>query len=64
MWDNIWGDYFDKSETYLSLDIRNLDKLDDSASKKIYEELEAGSDFTIMMAHIIGIDCAGHTHNS
>ena len=64
IWDGIWGQYFDKSETWESLDISNLDSHDDSAQARIYEELDAGSDFTIMMGHIIGLDCAGHTHMS
>jgi hypothetical protein len=41
-----------------------LDTLDLKASQAIFEELDKGSDFTLMMAHIIGIDSAGHTYDS
>jgi hypothetical protein len=44
--------------------VRDLDTLDLKASQAIFEELDKGSDFTLMMAHIIGIDSAGHTFDS
>ena len=44
--------------------MRDLDTLDIKSAKAIYDELDSGRDFTLMMAHIIGIDSAGHTYNS
>jgi hypothetical protein len=29
---------------------------------EIYKELDSGSDFDIMLGHIIGVDSAGHTY--
>ena len=46
------------------MDTRDLDTLDIKAAKAITEELDSGRDFTLMMAHIIGIDSAGHSYNS
>ena len=42
--------------------MRDLETNDDTASKHIYEELDNGSNFDIMVAHLIGLDHAGHTH--
>jgi len=60
----MFGNHFDRYEEFHSLDVRDLDTLDISAAKAIYNELDSGKDFTLMMAHIIGIDSAGHTYSS
>ena len=66
--DHIWtpkfGKYFDRYEEFASENTRDLDTLDNGASKGIIRELENGSDFTLMLGHIIGVDSAGHTYQS
>ena len=51
-------------EEYESLNVRDLDTLDNNVAKDIYKELEDGSKFSLMLAHIIGVDSAGHTYNA
>jgi GPI ethanolamine phosphate transferase 3 subunit O len=46
------------------LNLRDLDSLDTGVAKGLLKELKEGSDFDLMMGHIIGIDSAGHTFNS
>ena len=56
--------YFDRTYVYSSENVRDMDTLDEGTTKDIVEELKNGSDFTLMLAHILGIDHAGHTFNS
>ena len=44
--------------------MRDLDRLDKNVAQAVDEALAAGSDFDIMLAHIIGVDSAGHTYDS
>ena len=44
--------------------MRNLDKLDDNAATAILAELDKGSDFDLLLGHIIGVDSAGHSFHS
>jgi len=64
IWTPIFGNHFDRYKDFHSLDVRDLDTLDLKSAQAIYEELDSGRDFTLMMAHVIGIDSAGHTYNS
>jgi len=38
--------------------------MDKNVSKGVLTELKDGSKFDFMIAHIIGLDCAGHTFGS
>ena len=66
IWDPLFGQYWTegKHKSWPSLDVRNLDKLDDNVAERIYKELDGGSDFNLMLAHVIGVDSAGHTYDS
>ena len=66
IWDPLFGQYWSEGhhKSWPSLDVRNLDKLDDNAAKEIYKELDNGSDFDLLLGHIIGVDSAGHTYSS
>jgi len=44
-------------------DVRILDLNDNLASKNIYDELDKGSDFQFLIAHLIGMDHAGHAYD-
>jgi GPI ethanolamine phosphate transferase 3 subunit O len=61
IWGPMFGKFFDKSEMFNSVDLRDLDTLDSSASKYLLKELREGSNFDFMLGHIIGIDSAGHS---
>ncbi len=43
--------------------MRDLDTLDNEASKDILNEIEK-NDFTLLLGHIIGVDHAGHTYSA
>ena len=62
IWVSNFGKYFTKEVSLHDPDVRDLETNDDTASKHIYEELDNGSNFDIMVAHLIGLDHAGHTH--
>ena len=38
--------------------------MDNNVSKGVLKELRDGSNFDFMIAHMIGLDCAGHTFGS
>lgn len=61
----MFGKYFDPdhSKMFNSIDLRDLDTLDNSASKLLFEELDKGSKFDFLLGHIIGVDSAGHSFN-
>jgi phosphatidylinositol glycan class O len=61
IWDPLYGQYFDRKVLYNSLDLRDLDTLDNGVLKGFSEELKSGSDFDLMLGHIIGVDSAGHS---
>jgi phosphatidylinositol glycan class O len=62
IWTPMFGKYFDRYRDYESLNVRDLDTLDANVATEIYKELDSGSDFDIMLGHIIGVDSAGHTY--
>jgi len=64
IWSPMFGKYFDRHQEYESLNVRDLDSLDKNVANDIYKELDGGSKFSLMLAHIIGVDSAGHTYNA
>jgi len=62
MWIHRFGSYIDRSKGWPCLDIADLDTVDNAASAAIYEELDSGSKFKLMVAHICGVDSAGHSY--
>jgi predicted AlkP superfamily pyrophosphatase or phosphodiesterase len=64
IWSPMFGKYFDRHQEYESLNVRDLDSLDKNVANDIYKELDSGSNFSLMLAHIIGVDSAGHTYSS
>lgn len=61
MWGDRFDSYFDGSNYYPAHDLLDLDTLDEGAASDIIRELDAGSDFKLLIGHIIGIDSAGHS---
>lgn len=61
MWSDRFGTLFDRSKGYPSHNLKDFDTLDNSAAGDILKELDNGSDFKLMIGHILGIDSAGHT---
>jgi GPI ethanolamine phosphate transferase 3 subunit O len=64
IWTPMFGKYFDRYKDFESLNVRDLDTLDANVATELYRELDAGSDFDIMLCHVIGVDSAGHTYNA
>jgi predicted AlkP superfamily pyrophosphatase or phosphodiesterase len=65
IWTPMFGKYFDeRSEDFESLNVRDLDTHDKGVVENVYRELDSGSDFTLMLVHIIGVDSAGHTYDA
>ena len=62
IWVSNFGKYFTHEVSLHDPDVRDLETNDDTASENIYKELDNGSNFDIMVAHLIGLDHAGHTH--
>jgi hypothetical protein len=60
----MFGKYFDRYKDFESLNVRDLDTLDANVATEMYRELDEGSNFDIMLAHIIGVDSAGHSGNA
>ena len=64
MWDFLYGQWFDRSIGIPVYDVSDLDSLDEESKLNIYKELDDGSDFSLMLIHLIGLDSAGHTFSS
>ena len=63
VWGPMFGSFFDRGEQFNSLNMKDLDSLDRGVSEGIFEELKKGSNFDLLVGHIIGIDSAGHSYN-
>lgn len=61
LWCDRFSEFFDKKACYDALNMNDLDTLDNSAMDDIFNALDEGSDFKLLLGHIIGIDSAGHT---
>jgi len=64
IWTNQFGKWWTRYADWSSLDINDLDTLDQNVSSHVLSELERGSDFDFMLVHMIGVDSAGHTFGS
>jgi len=63
-WVPYFGSYFDEYQEFGSADTRDVDCLDIAVEELIYNTLENGSKFKILVSHIIGVDSSGHNENS
>ena len=59
----MFGSFFDRGQQFNSLNLRDLDTMDKGVSAGLIQELKNGSQFDLLMGHIIGIDSAGHTYH-
>jgi len=63
--DKLWTDHFgtllDRSKSYPAFNLKDFDTFDNNVYRDIISELDDGSNFKLMIAHIIGIGSAGHT---
>lgn len=64
IWTPMYEPYFDEMVEWASQNTRDLDTLDNGVRSKLLEKLKHENDFKICLAHIIGVDSAGHTYNS
>jgi GPI ethanolamine phosphate transferase 3 subunit O len=64
IWSPMYGNYFDELVEFSSENTRDLDTLDDGVRTAMLNKLKGDQDFKLMLAHVIGVDSAGHTYNS
>lgn len=64
IWDPMFGSYFDESRTHYTGDTTDLDSSDASVAIDLMRTLQNHSNFKLLLAHVIGIDSAGHTFDS
>jgi phosphatidylinositol glycan class O len=60
----MYGKYFDEVVEFSSENTRDLDTLDSGVQEALLKKLSNGSDFKLLITHVIGVDSAGHTYNS
>ena len=60
LWEGFFGQYFNRSYPYSSLNVNDLDTHDLAAKVDLFREA-ASLNFTLLLGHLIGIDHAGHT---
>ena len=63
IWTKAFGPWFTKEVTLMDQDIRSLDVNDNMVKANLLPELDQGSNFNFMMAHLIGMDHAGHSYD-
>ena len=61
IWIDMFGNYFDQQKHYPSFNVRDLDTNDINVHKDMIELLTNGTQFDLLVCHLIGIDHAGHT---
>jgi len=61
MWYKRFKNLLDRYKAYDTFEVIDLDTLDNNVYGDVMKELDEGSNFKLMIAHIIGIDSAGHT---
>jgi hypothetical protein len=65
IWSPMYGQYFDELVEYSSENTRDLDTLDNGVRQNLLKKLHPkDQDFKLLVAHVIGVDSAGHTYNS
>jgi len=64
MWGKSFGKLFTKELAVEEQDVRELDYNDNQAWKNIKVDLDHGSDFDLVIAHLDGMDHAGHAHGT
>ena len=55
-----FGKYFTYEKSLHDPDVRDLDTNDDMVAPNLYDVLDSGKDFQLMIGHLIGLDHAGH----
>jgi phosphatidylinositol glycan class O len=65
IWSPMYGQYFDELVEFSSENTRDLDTLDNGVRQAMLKKLNpSDQDFKLLVAHVIGVDSAGHTYNS
>lgn len=64
IWTDMFGQHFNRSFPQSSFNVADLDNHDRKTKKDIIDQLsQPDQDFKLFVAHIIGVDHAGHTFN-
>jgi len=61
LWSKRFKNLLDRYKGYDTFDVKDLDTLDNNVYRDVFKELDEGSNFKLMIIHVIGIDSAGHT---
>ena len=64
IWEKAFGPWFTKEVTLMDQNIRSLDANDNMVAENLFKELAAGSNFNFLIAHLIGMDHAGHSYDT
>ena len=64
IWEKAFGPWFTKEVTLMDQNIRSLDANDNMVAENLFKELAEGSNFNFLIAHLIGMDHAGHSYDT
>lgn len=64
LWTSYFKQYFDEYAEFETADTRDIDSLDSAVRELVLSKLDNGSNFKLLVAHIIGVDSSGHNYNS
>ena len=59
-WQGLFPSHFNKSKFFPSLNVKDLDTVDNGILEEIFTEVKK-SDFDVLIAHFLGVDHCGHT---
>ena len=64
IWMDMFGAYFDDEKHYPSYNVRDLDTSDKNVHADLMKIFEEKQEFDLLVAHLLGIDHAGHTFHA
>ena len=59
-WTGLYPNHFNKSFSYSSFNVKDLDTVDNGVMSHIFPQMEA-KDCTLLISHLLGVDHCGHT---
>ena len=60
-WETLFPGQFNESYPFPSFNVKDLDTLDDGVLRHIFPALQQSSSWDVLVAHMLGVDHAGHT---
>ncbi|WZN59363.1 GPI ethanolamine phosphate transferase [Chloropicon roscoffensis] len=62
-WRDLFPEDFSQSFPFPSLDVNDLNTVDDGVEALLGPLVESGQDWDVIVAHLLGVDHCGHTHD-